>query len=268
MQRVQVVGPHRRQALPQQEQRGGPARGAPRPPAAPHGSGRPAAHRRRLPASPLSERAGQRRAPPCPALGRPPRSPGRGFPREWGNHTGTPPPPPRGRGPSPFPGGGGRVSPRPVRALGHAAGGTRFPGLRVPGQLAGTPAEQRGSRPTRFTSTQLPSRAGKGGRRYCELVLKSPAEQRAGSSTQAQDRVLRKEVWRMSFPFRFRKKSRYPRVESLPHRRCAEGSSLLPPVGDISFLNPVPQKPGTVSLAYPCCARLLTADGSFLSRVM
>lgn len=61
---VQVVGPRRRQALPQQEQRGGPARSPPRPPAAPHGSGRPQADGRPAPASRLAPRP--RPAPPRP----------------------------------------------------------------------------------------------------------------------------------------------------------------------------------------------------------
>lgn len=114
---VQVVGTRRRQALPQQEQRGGPPHSPRRPPAAPHGSGWPKVDGRPAPASrlaPLSRSArGQRRAP-APALprdGGSPRPPppllragqavpgglpaarGGGVPSGWGSRSAAPPPP-------------------------------------------------------------------------------------------------------------------------------------------------------------------------------
>lgn len=197
--RVQVVGPRRRQALAQQEQRGGPARSAPRPPAAPHSSGRAAAHRRRLPASPLGERAGQRRAPPWVALPavRAGGVPANGavtrahrlplplsLPRRCGSDFSPPRPRPRDAAK--------RSGPRAV----HSPEGRGRPD---------TGEAERAASPWLHT---CPAGPAKGGRRYYKLVLKSPAERRAGSSTQARDRVLRKEVWRRrGFPFRFRKKS-------------------------------------------------------------
>lgn len=221
---------------------------------------------------PLRSARGEGRAGPRPALPRPgspsPR-PGLGVSPQTGESHWLAVASRAAAAPLPSRAAGVRFLPAPSAPTGTLRKGR---GPRVPGQCTApgdatipTPAEQSGTRPPRFASTHLAGRAGKRGSRYWKLILKSPAEQRVGSSTQAQDCVLRKEDWvfllhlgRIQMPLCWKPS---------PPWLCWRGLACCPP-GGISFLKPVPQKQSTVSLVYPCCARLLTADGSFLSRVV